>query len=151
MSSWLSGSTKKVPPAVVSTTRQGDADPQFPANFFAALNRGSDDDALACMRAEAMSPDGRTPSPRVEPYILNGEWDAKVRVPLVWVGSDACGGRVGETANRACCLLRNTCAVQSHQKNLHKFVPGWYISHGGKVSHVLTDLFLPGDGGPISL
>ena len=98
MSSWLSGA-KKAPPAAVNTTRQDDADPQFPANFFEALNRGSDDDALACMRAEAISPDGRTPSPRVEELIRNGEWDAKVRVPLVWVGSDACGGRVVETAN----------------------------------------------------
>ncbi|MGB8702433.1 MAG: hypothetical protein WCD18_23700, partial [Thermosynechococcaceae cyanobacterium] len=149
MASWLT-SAKKAPPAGVSTTFQGDVDPQFPANFFASLNQGNDDEALGFMRAEAMLPDGRTPSPRVEGFIRTGEWDARVKVPLVWVSSDACGGRVGETAGRACILPSSTCTVQSHQKSPHKFIAGWYISHGGKVGHVLTEPFLPREGGPIN-
>ena len=140
---------KKAPPAGVSTTYRTDAEAQFPSNFFAALNQGNDDEALRCMTAEALSPDGSTPSPRAEGHIQSGEWDSKTKVPLVYVDADVCGGRVGDSVDRVCGKARGACTAQTHLKNRRPFVPGWYISLGGKSGHVLTEPFLPAEGGPI--
>ena len=144
------GGAKKAAPAGISTTYQDDTEQLFPANFFAALNQGNDDEALRFMKAEALLPDGRTPSPRAESHFLSGEWDAKIKVPLVFVDVDACGGRVGDSANRACCVPRKACSIQAHRKSAHNFVPGWYISHGAKIGHVLTEPYLPSEDGPIT-
>ncbi len=111
-----SGAKKKAPPAGVQTTFLELTNDPFPANFFAALNQGNDDEALRFMTAEAL-PDGSTPSPRAEEHVLSGEWDLKTRVPLVYLDASSCGGRVGDSGDRACGKPRGACTAQAHLKS----------------------------------
>lgn len=121
----------------------------FPADFFAALNQGNDDEALACMKAEAL-PEG-APSPRTQELIDKGEWDAKTLLCLVYIGSDACAGRIGDSEDRCCARPggRGACGAQAHLKNTYDLVPGWYISCGAKSPNVFLSPSLPAEGGPI--
>jgi hypothetical protein len=122
----------------------------FPFDFFAALNLGDDDTAMARMRAEAI-PDG-VPSPQAEALIKKGEWDTPQRLSLVFVDVNACCGRIGSDSYRFCGKPMNYCHVAAHTKvTVGKIKRGWYIASLGKTQGIFTSPFLPhmDDGGPI--
>lgn len=121
----------------------------FPADFFAALNQGNEDEALACVKAEALP--GGAPSPRTQVLIDKGEWDTKTLLPLVYVDDSVCAGRVGGSDDRCCARPggRGACGAQVHLKNPYSLQPGWYISCGAKSPNVFLDPHLPAEGSPI--
>ena len=126
-------------------------DETFPFDFFAALHKGDDDEALACLRSEAV-PDGEVPSPRAEALIKSGEWDSNQKLSLVLIEANACTGRVGNDDYRFCGRPQNFCGKLAHSKTtVGSIKPGWYISFG-KAHGVLTAPYLPPlqEGGPIS-
>ena len=123
----------------------------FPYDFFAALHRGDDESALACLRSEAL-PDGDVPSPRAAALMQSGEWDSNQKLSLVLVESNACSGKVGNDDYRFCGKPANFCNVAAHVKNsVGPIQRGWYISFG-RAHGVLSSPYLPSldNGGPIS-
>jgi hypothetical protein len=69
----------------------GQSPGEFPLDFFAAVNRHDEFEAVASIRRVALQPDGQ-PSPRVEE--LGGEWDS-IGVGLCLVEEGCCAGSVG--------------------------------------------------------
>jgi hypothetical protein len=126
-------------------------DTTFPVDFFGALQIGDEDEALECLRSEAI-PGGDQPSPRAQALIKSGEWDSNQKLALVLVESNACTGRIGNDDYRFCGKPKNFCAASTHTKiTVGEIQRGWYISIG-KAHGLLTTPFLPTleDGGPIT-
>ena len=67
--------------------------PAFDAQGFFEAIPSDRERALAMLRRE-VPPDG-PPTPRVQVYISNGEWDSNSRLVVRYVPAGACCGRVG--------------------------------------------------------
>jgi hypothetical protein len=125
----------------------GQSSGDFPLDFFAAVNRHDEFEAVASVRRVALQPDGQ-PSPRVEE--LGGEWDSS-GVGLCLVEEGCCAGNVGTGEDRFCGKPQGTCTTGTHKKAVKKVVAGWYISAGGRHSGLLWEPSLPTAlaGGPM--
>jgi hypothetical protein len=119
----------------------------FPLDFFAAVNRHDEFEAVASVRRVALQPDGQ-PSPRVEE--LGGEWDS-TGVGLCLLAEGCCAGAVGTGEDRFCGKPQGTCTTGTHKKATKTVVPGWYIAAGGRHSGFLWAPSLPTAlaGGPM--
>jgi hypothetical protein len=66
------------------------------------------------------------PTPRAAEYISNGDWDDDSSLPISFVSSDVCVGRVGATATgntvRFCGLSSVECGSRAHATTV--FSPG---------------------------
>jgi hypothetical protein len=125
----------------------GQSPGEFPLDFFAAVNRHDEFEAVASIRRVALQPDGQ-PSPRVEE--LGGEWDS-IGVGLCLVEEGCCAGSVGTGEERFCGKPQGMCTTGTHKKASKKVVPGWYIAAGGRHSGLLWEPSLPTAlaGGPM--
>jgi uncharacterized protein YneF (UPF0154 family) len=124
--------------------------PDFPTDFFRSLHLGDEEDAVACLRSEAI-PDGSEPSPRAAALIKTGEWDSNQKMSLVLIENNACTGRIGNDEHRFC--GKPYCTVAAHSKNtIGNVSRGWYIASLGRAHGVLSTPSLPPaeDGGPIT-
>ena len=135
-------------------------------SFFEALADEGGDAAMRTLREAAFEGGlDQEPSPRVQPYFSEGEWElSKTLVPLTLVEPDACFGVMSSLATprgtpytRFCGKPKDKCDVRSHQMSKlrpEKQIPGWYLGGGAAVRQgsILEIRFpLVEDGGPFSV
>jgi hypothetical protein len=107
--------------------------PAFNAQSFSEAIPSDRDRAVAMLRAQVPM-DGPS-TPRAAEYIINGEWDDELSLPILFVSSDACVGWVGSivTGNtvRFCGLFSVECRSRTHSSTIwHSFQSGWFIPGG---------------------
>jgi hypothetical protein len=130
--------------------------------FFEAIPSDPDripsdpDRAMAMVRSQV--PTDGPPTPRAAEYIKNGERNDVTDIPITFVSSDVCVGRVGSVATgngvRFCGLPSGECTKGSHSANRwHSFQSGWFIPggmHKGAWFYRVPPLPSAERGGPIT-